>query len=280
MQKRGLAVAAVIVTIGLFAANALAGPVIYDSDGTKSLTELGWTLAGTPSDQFTKSKDYSTGMIDGGAGVWNINDNNSPSNAYMRMWKDPSADNQNPLDPPSGGVDQSQGIVMARVKAFSGTSTAGTFGYSSAQGDHSITMAIRAGQINWKSAEGDNAPVEPVSLDTTSDYRVYAIAYGLGGTFNSWYSTTNDWSSNPADWVQVVTNGVWATQSAMVDETGTAINGLLMGSFGSSGSAWQGNVDWIAWAKDGDLQQPWALPEPASLLLLSLGGLLLRRRHA
>ncbi|GMU20749.1 MAG: hypothetical protein AMXMBFR13_08450 [Phycisphaerae bacterium] len=265
-------------------ANGMPGAV-YDSQGTTTLTQDGWTLAGTPSDQFTKSKDYSTGQLDGGTnGVWNINDNNTGpnGNAYMRMWKDPGPDNPGaPGGGGLGGIDQSQGMVMARVRYISGSSTNGTFGYSSAAGNHSVMVAVRNGVLAFKSAEQDSTDAPNVNVDT-SVYRVYAIQYGLGGVFDAWYSTTSNWSSNASDWVQVVNDGTWsAGQNALVDETGAARSGLVMGATGSSGNTWNGNIDWIAWSKFGDHQLPWTYPapEPATLALLALGALpLLRRR--
>ena len=42
---------------------------------------------------------------------------------------------------------------------------------------------------------------EPVSgIDTTSGYRVYALRWHAGGTFDAWYSKGSRWTSNPSDW--------------------------------------------------------------------------------
>jgi len=251
--------------------------VLWDADGTKTLTQDGWTLAGTPSDGLTKSKDFSSGQADAGTnGVWNINDNNVPSNAYMRMWKDTPQ-----------GVSGSQGLVMARIRFISAIgSVNGTFGYSSATKDQSVVMCIRDGQINWKTAEqGSISGASAVSV-ATNVYRVYAIRWKPDGTFDSWYSITNDWSSNPADWVQVVTSAV-IPATALIDHTNTKRTGLFLGANGSSSNTWNGNVDWIAWSKNSDYQLPWTpgiIPEPSGLLALASGivglaGFCIRRRR-
>ncbi|MDO8588418.1 MAG: NBR1-Ig-like domain-containing protein [Armatimonadota bacterium] len=242
----------VILTIALLALSiagtAWGQSVRWNADGTKSLTQETWTLAGNPSDGLTKSNDFSNGQADTGSdGVWHINDNNSPSAAYMRMYKDP------------GGLS-SQGIVMARARFIAASaSISGTFGYSYASGNHSVVMAIRGGQINWKTAESDNMVPAPVSVDT-SVYRVYALRWYSDGSFDAWYSNTTDWSSNQSDWTQVVSGGrvdTGISQTALIDHNSVARTGLLLGSFGTSTISWEGNVDYIAWSNNSGEWLPW-----------------------
>lgn len=247
-----LLITAVLFTIFLIANGAFAQAVSvrWDSDGTKTLTQDGWTLAGTQSDLMAKSKDYSSGQADAGTnGVWRINDNNAPANAYMRMYKD------------TGGMSSSQGIIMARVKWSSGSSSGkGTFGYSAGSA-HSVVVAIRDGAVNIKNAGGDSTTYNSggsVSVPNgTAGYRVYALRYYNGGVYDLYVSKGSDWSSDPSNWTLLIDHGGWTSQNPLKDETGTARTGLILGSYGDSFESWDGCVDYIAWTKSGDDQVPW-----------------------
>ena len=269
-----------VLVSGVWATGAAAGIVTYRPNG-QTLTQAGWTLAGTPNDQMTKSKDYSTVVGD----AWNINDNNTGpiGNAYMRMYKDPGPDNQNPGDPPLGTLDWSQGMMLCRAKFNSGGSTGGSFGFSIAAHNMSIVVALRNGSLAIKDAEGNSSTVSnPVVPGGTTGWRVYGLQNHLDGgsvRYDLWVSNGDQWSSNPADWTQLIDEGGFGAISALIDETGTARTGLLLGSFGSSSTAWNGDVSSMTWAKDGDRQTPWTLPEPSSLALLVFGGWALASRR-
>lgn len=248
---------AALVMLTALALAASAQNVRWNPDGTKTLTQDGWALAGSGSDGLTKSRDFSSGYIDGSDTVWRINDNNSPSNAYMRMYKDP------------GGMNSSRGLIIARIKYISGsTYPKGTFGYSSAGGEHSIVVSIRNGQANIKTCQGDSTTYNSGNSITvpggTTSYRVYALRYYAGGVYDLWVSNGSDWSSNSSDWTQLISSGQWTVQSPMIDENGTMRTGLVLGSFGPDSESWNGYIDYIAWSANTNEQTPWSFnPSPA-----------------
>jgi hypothetical protein len=276
-EMRGtIGILAAVAAVGLFATAVNAAYVEYNADGSKTLTQDGWAIApgyqeATPS----KSKDWSIGEADSGTdGVWHIQDNNSGGNAYMRMWKNP-------------GVDQSQGIVLARIKLLSGDNTAGTFGYTTSGGDadgSSVMVGVRASGLNIKSAEGDittlNSGATIPVPGSMADYRVYALKWTTGGVFDIWVSNGSDWSANESDWTKLATAGGWPANQGLKDYDGTIRTGLCLGSFGGSSAVSDVKVDWLRWSKNSEEQAPWLVPEPTMLTLLALGmGVLLRRRR-
>ena len=243
--------------VAAFAVTSNAQNVRWNPDGTKTLTQDGWTLVGIwGSDGLTKSKDFSSGYLDGSEPVWQINDNNSPSNAYMRMYKDP------------GGINSSRGLVMARIKYISGsTYPKGTFGYTCSSG-HSVVVSVRNGLANIKSCQGDSTTYnngDSISVPGgTTTYRVYALRYYASGTYDLWVSNSSSWSANSADWTQLISGGGWTSQSALVDHTGVARNGLVLGSFGPDSETWNGYIDYIAWSANTNEQLPWSFdPNPS-----------------
>ncbi len=134
-----------LLAVGLFAtvANAM---VFYDpTDTTGSMTANGWSLASDSQTDIDvgKSRDVSHSDPGGSNGVWHIEDINSPANTYMKAYRN---------DP--GSLDQSRGMVMARINMFGSPTNAGTFGYSSATSNRSLLMSIREGVVNFKGGSG------------------------------------------------------------------------------------------------------------------------------
>jgi hypothetical protein len=286
---KGFVRAIALTSIGAFAASSWAG-VTYDALPTSgTLTSNGWTnFAKNAADASAlKNKDYSVSAAGAGTnGVWGMNDNNSPVNAYMYMLRDPGLDGY--------GLSGSQGLVMARIKAISGTNTSGTFGYTVgfSGNNFSGTLGIRAGAVKFSDADGDAATATNYSTDTTSDYRVYAIRYSAGGAYTAWISNGNNWSANPGDWTQMATGVTTSPMNALTNtDTAAKQSGLLIGSMGSSGNASNTNLDWLHFNKndiDSDSvltpwdQGPTLVPEPATLAMLLLGcvPMAMRRRRA
>ncbi|MDO8586546.1 MAG: NBR1-Ig-like domain-containing protein, partial [Armatimonadota bacterium] len=241
------AAAALFVTSGARAQN-----VRWDADGTKTLTTDGWTIAGVQGDGLTKSADFSTGQADAGTnGVWSIND--SDSTRYMRMYRDPV------------GISSTQGLVMSRVEFVSGGNTNGTFGYSSASGNHSVVVGVRDGAVNIKDAQGNTTTYNGGTSVTvpggTLSYRIYALRWYYDATpafrYDLWVSDGSDWSANPSDWTQLVSAGAFSSQSALIDHNGVSRTGLLLGSFGNTTTLWQGKIDYIIWSGRSAEQRPW-----------------------
>lgn len=252
------------------------------------MSASGWTLVAKSNQDIIdgKSRDYSVSAADGGTnGVWGINDNNSPSNAYMHMVRDPN------LDDGSGagetGLSASTGLIMARIKAISGTNTAGTFGYTVGFGSNNISGAIgvRAGAVKFADVPGSSSTLGNYSTDTTSNYRVYALVYSAGGAFTAYISNGSNASPNAADWT-TMGSGTISGIAALTDHNGVKQTGLVVGSFGTSGNASNVNLDWLYWTKNdlGSVSglQPWddyVVPEPATLALLVAGVPLVMRRR-
>jgi len=285
---KGLIGAGVLASLSIFATSTWAG-VLYDAlPGSGTLVSNGFTLVAKTNQDIIdgKSKDYSVSASDAGTnGVWGINDNNSPVNAYMQAVRDPSLDGY--------GMSSSVGLVMGRIKAFSGTNTSGTIGYTVGFGANSFSgaMGIRSGVVKFADVPGSST-LNPTnySTDTTTDYRVYAIRYNSGGgSFDAWISNGNNWSSNPLDWTQMVSGATVPGMTALIDNNAAKQTGIVIGSMGSSGNSSNTNVDWVFFNKndvDNDtFVTPWDInpvPEPATLALLVLGGIpmMIRRRNA
>lgn len=273
-----------MVGAALFAVAANAS-VMYDpTNVTGTMTANGWSLAAGSAQDITdgKVKDWSHSDPAGGTnGVWHVEDTNAGGNAYMWAWKN---------DP--GSLDQSRGMVMARINMFGSSTNSGTFGYSSAASDRSLLMSIRDGGVNFKNGQGGgDGSTMAVPGGTLNQFRVYVISYyndGGGWRFDAWISNGNDWSSNSADWTQLVANssGYTIGTGTLKDHVAGSITGVLLGSFGSSGNYQNYAADWLFASYtdvNGDsLMTPWAdgVPEPATLALLVLGGIpMLRRRR-
>ena len=249
-MERGRKVTGIAILFAMIlalATMASAQNVRWSPSGSTTLTQDGWTL--------TESQDFSSGYIDGLEAVWHINDNIGDS---MKMYRDP------------GIISSVQGMVIARIKLNSGsTYPKGTFGYTSATGNHSIVVAIRNGQVNIKTCEGaannyNNGDSISVPGGTTS-YRVYALRYYSGGTFDLWVSNGSNWSSNSSDWTKLNTSlGTWSSQSALKNQSGVSCTGLVLGSFGSS-ETWNGYIDYIAYSANSGELTPWSF-EPTLVL--------------
>ena len=262
----------------------------YWASSNQTFTQLGFSQASNPTDRsINKTRDYSAVITDGGNTVWSINDNNGP-NAYMKMYKDGVVGN--------GGNVSSSGLVMAKIKYISGSS-AGTFGFSNASNNISALICVRSGGINLKTAGGYTDSINggtwalPVS---TSDYRVYAMQWQKSGTVQVkvWVSNGSDWSSNSADWT-ALNGGNWigfTGDGALQDDIGGGlfnVAGVLAGSTGSSGEAWNGNMQYVV--HNHMYLNPWEydpaapIPEPGGMLalasgLIAMAGFAIRRRRA
>jgi hypothetical protein len=290
MQGKSMTWLPVALVAACAAASAITAKaaVTYDAlPGSGTLTSNGWTnLQRSLGDANTvppKGKDYSVSQSDAGTnGIWHINDDNSNTpagNSYMWMVRDPQLDGY--------GLTSSTGLVMARIKAVGGTTTNGSFGYSVGFGSNSFSgvLGIRAGVVKFADANGSSASQANLSMDTTSDYRVYAIRWATGGgSFDAWVSNGNSWSVNPGDWTQIGTGVTVAGMTALLGSPTdnpnpvTKNNGLVVGSMGSSGNTSDIKLDWLFYNKndvDGNgFLQPWdvnPVPEPTTLLLLAAG---------
>ena len=246
MMRRFAGIALVFAMILTLATMASAQNVRYSPTGSTTLTQDGWTLVET--------QDFSSGYVDGAEAVWHINDTVGDS---MKMYKNP------------GIISSTQGIVIARIKYISGSTYAkGTFGYTSATGNHSVVVAIRNGQVNIKTCQGSNTSYnngDSVSVPGgTTSYRVYALKYSSGGTYNLWVSNGSNWSSNSSDWTLLINGGTWGSQSALMTPSSVACTGVVLGSFGST-ETWNGYIDYIAYSANSGELTPWSF-EPTVVL--------------
>lgn len=247
-----------------------------------SLTQLGWGLAANSQQDIIdqKSRDYSSGWNDWGIEDLKILDNNVPTNAYMRMYYNPTA----------APVDSSRGMLMLRMACWP-SSNVGTFGY--AVGTTSRVVQIRSGaNINIKDAAGSGSGSSVAFAGPIDTWRVYALKWGAGVGSNGmqlWVSNGGDWSSNSADWSEINVGGfTFDGCDGLIDENGVRQNGLLLGSFGTSSSTSNVSIDWLAYSRNDMYWTPWDLnpiPEPGSMLALASGligmaGFALRRRRA
>ena len=239
-------ISVVLAMILILAVTAGAQNVRWSPSGLTNLTQDGWTLA--------TGQDFSSGYIDGKEAVWHINDNSGDS---MKIYKDP------------GIMSSTQGIIIARIKYISGSAYAkGTFGYTSATGNHSVMVAVRNGQINIKTCVGTNTSYNdgdsvPVPGGTDS-YRVYALKYYIGGAYDLWVSNGSNWSSSSADWTKLISNGTWDSQTALLGQNDALCTGLVIGSF-EPGETWNGYIDYIAYSANNTELTPWSF-EPNLVL--------------
>jgi MYXO-CTERM domain-containing protein len=280
-RKTGL----VLLAVGLFATVANAG-VFYDPTNVSgSMTANGWSIEATGDADLLsgKARDVShSDPAEGTNGVWHVEDINSPSATYMWGYKN---------DP--GAIDQTRGIITARINLFDSASNSGTFGYSSAEGNHGVVMSLRNGGIGLKGANGTGSG-DPIPVaNMQNQYRVYAMAYTYvpGGAYSLrlWISNGNDWSNNASDWTELnlSASNLTGYSSSLLHfkDPSQKLTGVCLGSYGSSGSLQNYAIDWL-YAGYNDLDSdevltPWGdtTPEPAALLLMVLGAPLLRRRR-
>jgi MYXO-CTERM domain-containing protein len=193
----------------------------------------------------------------------------------------------------AGAIDQTRGIITARINVFNAGTNGGTFGYSSANGNHGVMMSLRDTGIGLKGAggtgSGDAIPVAGIQ----GQYRVYAMAYTydpgtLAYSLRLWVSNGNDWSNNSSDWTELnlsASNLTNYNSPLRHFGSGAALTGVCLGSYGGSSGFQNYAIDWL-YAGYNDLNSdevltPWGdtTPEPAALLLMVLGAPLLRRRR-